>query len=101
MPRAPLTMEQRRDYRLLDFKAWVSGQMKVNHLLQKDVADALGISQVRVSQMLDTPDKRKKRKRHREKEGKIEPDPFSLGQVITLFELFETDPEERKRLLTL
>lgn len=94
MPRTPLTQEQRIKYKLLDFKAWVHGQMKINHLTQRDVAKALGISQSMVSQMLKVPDKKKK-------DEKIKLDPFTLGQIIILFELFETGPEERKRLLTL
>ncbi|MCI9592261.1 MAG: helix-turn-helix domain-containing protein [Lachnospiraceae bacterium] len=92
MPRVSLTQEQRMKYKLFDFKIWVHGQMKANHLRQQDIADALGISQVRVSQMLKTPDKGQKDK---------EPDPFSLGQVIVLCELFGVAPEERNRLLTL
>lgn len=99
MPRTPLTMEQRREYKLLDFKIWVHGQMKANHLYQKDIANVLGVSQVRVSQMLKVPDKKKKSKKGNE--AGINPDPFTLGQVITLCELFGVDPEERKRLLTL
>ena len=94
MPRTPLTQEQRIKYKLLDFKAWVHGQMKINHLTQRDVAKALGISQSMVSQMLKVPDKKKK-------DEKIKLDPFTIGQIIILFELFETGPEERKRLLTL
>lgn len=94
MPRTPLTQEQRLKYKLLDFKAWVHGQMKINHLTQRDLAKAFGISQPMVSQMLKVPDKKKKGE-------KINLDPFTLGQIIILFELFETEPEERKRLLTL
>ena len=32
---------------------------------------------------------------------KVNPDPFSYGQVITLCELFGADGEERKKLLML
>lgn len=94
MPRTPLTKEQKMKYKLLDFKAWVHGQMKLNHLTQREVAKALGISQTKLNGMLKTPDKKRK-------DEKIKPDPFTLGQIIILFELFETEPEERDRLLTL
>jgi len=95
MPRKALTAEQRRNYKLLDFKIWVIGQMKRNHVTQGDLAEIFGVSQPRVSKMLKIPDKKKKR------EEKINPDPFSYGQVIALCELFGVDEEERKKLLML
>lgn len=91
MPRVALSAEQRRAYKLKDFKIWVYGQMKLNHKTQADVGKALGISQVRVSQMLDMREKKK---------GEMsEPDPFSYGQVLTLCDLFGVDEEERRKLL--
>lgn len=101
MPRVSLTQEQRVKYKLFDFKIWVHGQMKANHLRQQDIADALGIGQSMVSQMLDTPDKNGRKRNRKKKDEEINPDPFTLGQVITLCELFGIDPEERKKLLTL
>ena len=60
MPRTPLTQEQRLKYKLLDFKAWVHGQMKIIHMTQRQAADALGVSQTKFNGMLKTPDKNKK-----------------------------------------
>lgn len=94
MPRVSLTQEQKMKCKLLGFKAWVHGQMKINHLTQREVAKALGISQTKLNGMLKTPDKKKK-------DEKIKTDPFTLGQIIILFELFEVEPEERQRLLML
>jgi len=90
MPRVALSAEQRRAYKLKDFKIWVHVKMKSTNKTQADVGKALGLSQVRVSQMLDV----------REKKGKRpDPDPFSYGQVLILCDLFGADEEERKRLL--
>ena len=93
MPRVSLTAAQRRDYKVRDFKGWVVKQMKLNHKQQADVAEALGVSVGRVSQMLKIPE--------RGCRVKVNPDPFSYGQVLALCELFEVDGEERQKLLTL
>lgn len=94
MPRIALTAQQKMEYKLVDFKIWVDGQMRRNHISQAEVGKALGISQGRVSQMLKVPDKKKKGK-------DVNLDPFSLGQVIALFELFQADEDEIKKLLKL
>lgn len=91
MPRMTLNAEQRIAYKLKDFKIWVCGKMKLTHKTQADVGRALGISQVRVSQMLDV--------REKKKGEKSDPDPFSYGQILILCELFGVDEEERKKLL--
>lgn len=91
MPRVALSAEQRRAHKLKKFKIWVHGQMKLTSKTQADVGKALGISQVRVSQMLDV--------REKKKGEKSEPDPFSYGQVLILCDLFGADEEERKKLL--
>ncbi len=93
MPRVALSAEQRREYKLLDFKIWVVGKMKRHHKTQEDVGKALGLSQARISQMLKIPDSKKREE--------VDPDPFSYGQVLILCELFEADEEERKKLLML
>ncbi len=95
MPRVALGMEQKRDYKLKDFKGWVKSQMHLNHKTQADVGRALGISQSMVSQMLKVPDKKNK------KDEKIKPDPFTYGQVLTLCEFFGANEEEKQKLLTL
>lgn len=91
MPRVTIN---KKEYKLLDFKGWVRKQMALNHKTQVQVGKALGISQSKVSKMLKIPNKGKK-----EKEEKINPDPFTYGQVLTLCEFFEVDEEERMRLL--
>ena len=73
--------------------------MHLNKKKQKDVAEVLGISPGRISQMLEVPDVKD---RSRKKKGeKLEIDVFSYGQVLTLCEFFEVDEEERKKLLIL
>lgn len=89
MPRVALSREQKRDYKLQDFKKWVSMQMEATEKTQADVGKALGISQGRVSQML------------KQKGEKVIKDPFSYGQVLTLCEFFGADEKEKGRLLTL
>lgn len=93
MARIALSPEQKRAYKLKDFKGWVHKQMKLNGMNQADLGKALGVSQVRVSQMLKSPDPKSK--------SRADPDPFSYGDLLVLFDLFETPEEERKRLLTL
>lgn len=91
MPRVGI---KRKEYKLKDFKGWVVQQMHIHHKTQKEVAEALGISQSSICQMLKVPDKKTKDK-------KIKEDPFTYGQLLTLCELFEVDGEEKKRLLTM
>lgn len=95
MPRNPLGMEQKRDYKLKDFKLWVAMQMYEQGKTQADIGKVLGVSQPTVSKMLKLPDKKNK------KDKKIKMDPFTYGQVITLCEYFGADIEERGKLLTL
>lgn len=92
MPRVALTIQQKTDYKLRDFKGWVTKQMKLNGKRQADVAAVLGLSTSRVSQMLKIP---------KGKNDKTDPDPFSYGQILILCEFFGVDGEERERLLTL
>lgn len=91
MPRVALNIEQKKAYKLRDFKVWVYGQMKQSGMKQSDLGKALGVSQVRVSQMLKIPDPK----------SRDDPDPFSYGDLLIMFDLFGTSEEERKRLLTL
>ncbi|MCM1190541.1 MAG: helix-turn-helix domain-containing protein [bacterium] len=95
MARVALTAEQRRKYKLRDFKGWVVKQMKLNGKRQADVAEALGLSTGRVSQMLKIPDPVKDKGKH------VTEDPFTYGQVLILCDLFGVSGEERERLLTL
>lgn len=95
MPRVPLSEEQKKAYKLKDFKKWVKMQMAATGKTQSDVGKALGLSQSQVSQMLKRYDPETVSR------PKVNPDPFSYGQVITLCELFGADGEERKKLLML
>lgn len=88
MPRVAI---KKKEYKILDLKGWIVGQMKVKGLNQSDLAEALGLSQPRVSVMLKIP-----------KRGeKIPIDVFSYGDLLTLCELFRVSDEEKQRLLTL
>lgn len=82
---------KKKEYKVLDLKGWVVHQMKMEGLKQSDLAEALGISQPRVSTMLKIP-----------KRGeKIPIDVFTYGDLLTLCELFGTSDEEKRKLLTL
>ena len=93
MPRIALSLEQKKEYKLKDFKGWVIKQMHLNHKTQADVAEALGLSVGRISQMLKIPDPKKDRGK------RITADPFSYGQVLILFELFNVTDEEILKLM--
>ena len=99
MPRIALGEEQKKMYKILDFKGWVAKQMKLAGKNQTEVAEALGISPGRMSQMLKIPETKDRNKK--KKGEKLEMDVFSYGQVLTLCEFFGVDGEEKERLLTL
>ncbi len=88
MPRVAI---KKKDYKILDLKGWVTHQMKMSGLRQSDVAEALGISQSRVSIMLKIP----------KKGERIPVDVFTYGDLLTLCELFGVSGEEKQKLLTL
>lgn len=94
MPRVALSMEQKRDYKLKDFKLWVIMQMHEHGKTQKDVGKAIGVAQSTVSKMLQIPKKG-------ETDRGIKPDPFTYGQVLMLCEFFGADEKTKNRLLTL
>lgn len=93
MPRVALSLEQKKEYKMKDFKCWVWHQMKLSGKNQTDVAKALGISQPRVSDML--------RISRKSDERKTNPDPFSYGDLLILCKLFNVSSEEKEKLLTL
>ncbi len=88
MPRVAI---KKKDYKILDLKGWVTQQMKMNGLRQADVAQALGVSQSRVSVMLKIP----------KKGERVSVDVFTYGDLLTLCEIFDVSDEEKLRLLTL
>ena len=92
MPRVALSIDQKKDYKLKDFKGWVVKQMKLNGKTQAEVGEVLGITQGMVSQML---------KITKKKEERVNPDPFSYGQVLALCDFFGVDEKEKIQLLTL
>ena len=94
MPRVALSMEQKRDYKLKDFKLWVIMQMHEHGKTQEDVGKAIGVAQSTVSKMLRVPKKG-------EKDRGIKPDPFTYGQVLVLCDFFGADEKTKQRLLTL
>ncbi len=87
----PRVTAKKKEYKILDLKGWITHQMKMMGLKQSDVAEALGISQSRVSVMLKVPTR----------EEKVPVDVFSYGDLLTLCELFKTSDEEKMKLLTL
>lgn len=88
MPRVEI---KKKEYKLLDLKGWITAQMKIHHLRQVDIADALGLDQPQISGRLKIP-----------KNGeRVNPDPWTYGDLLTLFELFGTPDEEKKRIMTL
>nr|WP_296461594.1 helix-turn-helix transcriptional regulator [uncultured Acetatifactor sp.] len=95
MPRVALNAQQKKDYKVRDLKGWVVKQMKLNGKRQADVAEVLGVSPGRVSQMLRMPDPKK------DKGKRVIEDPFSYGDLLLLCNYFEVDGEEKERLLTL
>lgn len=90
MPRVTI---KKKEYKLIDFKVWVIGQMALHHKTQKELGEVLGLTQGEISQKLKIPDKRKK--------GRASLDPFSLGQVLEIFDYFDASPEDKLRLLTM
>lgn len=91
MPRVALNLEQKKAYKVKDFKGWVCHQMKLSGKNQTEVAAALGISQPRLSLMLKIP----------KKGERVTADPFSYGDLLILCDLFDIPDEEKIRLLTL
>lgn len=96
--RVALGEEQKKMYKILDLKGWVEKQRKLNKKTLEEVADALGISTGRLSQMLKVPEPKDRMKK--KKGGKFQVDEFSYGQVLILCKYFEVDEKEKERLLT-
>lgn len=99
MPRVALGEDQKKMNKILDLKTWVDKQRKLNKKTQAEVAEVLGISPGRLSQMLAVPDPKDRGKK--KKGGKLDIAVFSYGQLLTLCKYFEVDGEEKERLLTL
>lgn len=91
MPRVALTTEQKKEHKINSLTGWVIGQMHIHGLKQCEVAAELGISQPYFSIMLNPKEYKKKRVK----------DPFSYGDLLILFKLFDTPLEEMGRLMKL
>lgn len=93
MARVVLSPEQKMSYKLKDFKGWVVKEMKINGITQSDLGKVLGVSQVRVSQMLKITDPKSN--------SRVDQDPFSYGDLLVMFDMFGTPDEEILRLMRL
>ena len=91
MPRVAI---KKKEYKVLDLKGWIEGQMKIHGLNQTDIGNALGLSQPQISHMLRVPKKENDRTLNKM-------DVFTYGDLLTLFDLFDTPDDEKIRLLTL
>lgn len=77
MPRVAI---KKKDYRIIDFRKWLAGEMAVNGIKQKDIAEWFGISQPAVSQKI--------------REGN-----FTLKELLIVFEQFKVPEEQIGKLL--
>lgn len=91
MPRAALSQEQKKVYKVKDLAGWIERRMCSKKLKQEDVAKALNITQEAFSTRLN-PKTYEKNKRA---------DPFKYGDLLILFRLLEVTAEEKEWLLTL
>lgn len=89
MPRVALTVEQRKNNKVKALIGWVVSQMHILGMKQDEVAKELGISQPAFSIRISV------------KSCKDKKDPFSYGDMLILFKLFETPEEEMVRLMKL
>lgn len=91
MSSVALTTEQRIENRVKRLPGWIVSQMHSLEMKQDEVAKKLGITQSSLSTRLNPKEYKKKRTK----------DPFSYGDMIVLFELFDTPIEEMERLMRL
>ncbi len=86
MPRVALSPEQKEEYMIADLPFWFEKEAKKRGLHQKDLAEALGITQqawVRRKLKLES--------------GKPR-DSFSYGDILKLFRLLGMSEEEKLKL---
>ena len=77
MPRVRI---KKKDYIITDFRKWLVGEMAVQGIRQKDVAEWPGVSQPAVS-------------------NKIKNGEFTLKELLTIFERFQVTEEQIGKLL--
>lgn len=78
MPRGYL---KEKEYRKSDIRAYISELMRSQKIRQHHIADALNLTQGRVSQKLDACD-------------------FDVDELLTIFKLLDADPDKVGKLLT-
>ncbi len=88
MPRIAI---KKKDYMIKDLAGWIDGRMHSLGLNQESVARELGITQAALSTRLNP----------KKYESGVTKDPFSYGDMLTLFKLLEATSEEKQRLMTL
>lgn len=91
MPRAALSLEQKKEYKVKDLAGWIYGRMHSKGLSQKDMAKALNITQQDFSARLNPKTYRDNRRS----------DPFKYGELLILFNVLDATAEEIGRLMTL
>ncbi|MDE6749900.1 MAG: hypothetical protein K2K21_12690 [Lachnospiraceae bacterium] len=84
MPRAALSLEQKKVYKVKDLAGWIYGRMHSKGLKQEDLAKALNITSQAFSSRLN-PKTYEKNKRA---------DPFKYGDLLILFKVLEATDEE-------
>lgn len=91
MPRVAIGQEQKREYKIRDLAGWIYGRMHSKGLRQENVAKILNISQQALSNRINP----KTYKNNRNA------DPFSYGDLLTLFKLLELSDDEILKLMKL
>ena len=80
MAKVTLSPVQRKAW---EIQRYIIGEMKLRHITQKDLADALEISQPAARYLINNAKS------------------ISYSQLLIIFDLLETSEKERSRLLTL
>ena len=88
MPRIEL---KKKEYMIMDLAAWIIGRMHSKGITQKELAEKLGIKQGALSARLNP-------KQYKKGEMK---DPFTYGNLLTIFAELEATDEEKRRLMSL
>ncbi len=86
MPRVALSPEQKEEYMIADLPFWFEKEAKKRGMHQKDLAEALGITQQAYAA-------RKKKQRN----GRPR-DSFTYGDILKLFRLMDMSEEEILKL---
>ncbi|MCM1190641.1 MAG: hypothetical protein NC541_15280 [bacterium] len=87
MPRVALSAEQKEEYMIGDLPFLLEKEARKKGLKQKDLADAIGITQQAFTV-----------RKRRDKRGKPK-DTFSYGELLKLLRLLDMPEEQRAKLL--